>query len=931
MPDNRYQEFKGCLPYASELFGVYRPLLGWKGKQAKKRVCTEQLALAEHVIKGMLNDPRVRGLIQGEVKILGPDIQLPPRIPDWLNSVPAKQVQIEVEEFIRTNQRVPTKGDWGNILHTANARVHETLNVRSSETPSAVALMASPQLQPQTSPLYESVTFGTLDYLQQHAPEVLQAVFVESQKSWGVTANFINPLSNFHTDIQDAVLSPIGMIFLYREYFFELNSFLGPPVEHIWISPGGSVELFEVHTRREVVERLTEAATEVTSRTEVTTTTQEELSDAIKQENQENEKLGTSVSGGANFVGVWHAEGSITFDFDQTHSTAEETSHKVLRQQSEKLSNEIRRNFKTTFKTTLETEDTFSRRYVIQNTTDKLVNYELRRKMRQVGVQVQHIGTQLCWKAYIDDPGYDLAIAELVHVAKPEDVSPNIQPPEAPTPLQPKSEKFTFEFAFQQTKGNEREGQYVRGVHNGDEIIWQKVVTAPLPGLGYYLHDVIEDRYERTDPNNEPPEVSATYDTSADDPSLGPDQFRINFDTVAFKDQPSIRFFITLIWNPPPISDEQRKAYEQQLAEYHERERREAHAQYVQAVRERIKLGSGIRKRDEKDLRDEERAAVSGRLIRQLMQIAPNETADMTHVMSELIQQIFEVDKLLYFVAEYWWKPRPLGRPQSPPPRFDLSSAGSTPGRAVELRPGEGDQGDKGITDRGRGGGGDDEGTGSGGGVAGGGRAGGGGGPSPGRNTDSALTQSTRLTEDDVVGWGGVAPGHRAHYLITEDSTPAPMGASLGWLLQLDGDNHRNAFLNSPWVEVVLPIRPGKEMDALAWLQQAHIEGTDGLDQRLNGGPTLMEQIRNLAQQIAALNADPLASIHTEAVFETGFNPLEGGFRAPGTTAQLPPDGRPVPPGTPYGIFDQWAEILPTNQVVAVEYHPEEHEGCGER
>ena len=387
--------------------------------------------------------------------------------------------------------------------------------------------------------------------------------------------------------------------------------------------------------------------------------------------------------------------------------------------------------------------------------------------MRQVGVQVQHIGTQLCWKTYIDDPGDDLAIAELVHVAKPEDVSPNIQPPEAPTPLPPKSDKFTFEFAFQQTNGDEREGQYVREVHKGDEIIWQKVVTAPLPGLGYYLHDVIEDRYERTDPNNDPPEVSATYDTSADDPSLGPDQFRINFDTVAFKDQPSIRFFITLIWNPPPISDEQRKAYEQQLAEYHERERREAHAQYVQAVRERIKLGSGIRKRDEKDLRDEERAAVSGRLIRQLMQIAPNETADMTHVMSELIQQIFEVDKLLYFVAEYWWKPRPLGRPQSPPPRFDLSSAGSTPGRAVELRPGEGDQGDKGITDRGRGGGGDDEGTGSGGGVAGGGRAGGGGGPSPGRNTDSALTQSTRLTEDDVVGWGGVAPGHRAHYLIT--------------------------------------------------------------------------------------------------------------------------------------------------------------------
>src|SRR5438132_5159504 len=357
MPDDRYQGFEGCLPYASELFGLYRPLLGWKGKQAKKRVYKEQLALAEHVINGMLNDTRVRGLIQGEVRILGPDVQLPPRIPDWLNSDAAKQVQIEVEEFIRANQRVPTKGDWGNILHTANARVYETLNVRSSKTPSAVALVASPQRQAQTSHLYESVSFGTLDYLQQHAPEVLQGVFVESQRPWEVTANFINPLSNFHSDVQDAVLSPIGMVFLYRVYFFELKIFLGPPVEHIWISPSGSVEVFEVHTRREVVERLTEAATEVTTRTETTTTLQDELADAIKQENQENEKLGTTVSGGANFVGVWHAEASASFDFDQAHSTAEETSHKVLRQQSEKLSNEIRRNFKTTFKTTLETED----------------------------------------------------------------------------------------------------------------------------------------------------------------------------------------------------------------------------------------------------------------------------------------------------------------------------------------------------------------------------------------------------------------------------------------------------------------------------------------------------------------------------------------------------------------------------------------------
>lgn len=40
-----------------------------------------------------------------------------------------------------------------------------------------------------------------------------------------------------------------------------------------------------------------------------------------------------------------------------------------------------------------------------------------------------------------------------------------------------------------------------------------------------------------------------------------------------------------------------------------------------------------------------------------------------------------------------------------------------------------------------------------------------------------------------------------------------------------------------------------------------------------------------------------------EKVFETGFDPLDGGFR----------------PAAPYEVFDQWIEVLPTDQVVAVE------------
>ena len=82
------------------------------------------------------------------------------------------------------------------------------------------------------------------------------------------------------------------------------------------------------------------------------------------------------------------------------------------------------------------------------------------------------------------------------------------------------------------------------------------------------------------------------------------------------------------------------------------------------------------------------------------------------------------------------------------------------------------------------------------------------------------------LTDKDVVKWDDIEK-RDDNYKITEESTPAKLGSSLGWLLQLDGDNLRNAFLNAPWVKAVIPIRPGREKAALNWLHTA-IEGDEG-------------------------------------------------------------------------------------------------------
>ena len=176
----------------------------------------------------------------------------------------------------------------------------------------------------------------------------------------------------------------------------------------------------------------------------------------------------------------------------------------------------------------------------------------------------------------------------------------------------------------------------------------------------------------------------------------------------------------------------------------------------------------------------------------------------------------------------------------------------------------------------------------------------------------------------------------RPTYLITEDTAAAPQGASLGWLLQLDGDDHRNAFLNSPWAKAVLPINPGRERDAMLYMQRAEVAGSDGLDQPYPydaasyppdyEGLTIQQVLLKIADRIVAeyktslvpVKVDPPAGLNSqtalpaEIVFAHGYDPLEGGI-AFGSGAFKP--------------FSEWIEVLPTDQVVATEYNLESNPG----
>jgi hypothetical protein len=210
------------------------------------------------------------------------------------------------------------------------------------------------------------------------------------------------------------------------------------------------------------------------------------------------------------------------------------------------------------------------------------------------------------------------------------------------------------------------------------------------------------------------------------------------------------------------------------------------------------------------------------------------------------------------------------------------------------------------------------------------------------RLNNMQVISKPNLLSSSTVGWGGIDDPARDNYYITEDSEPAKLGSSLGWLLQLDGDNLRNAFLNAPWVKAVIPIRPGKEEAAINWLKA--VEGMNGItedviyhtsnpeEKDINGNPLdgqkMIDVLMDLAKKVRKKHdesvvtdnypkpdevTDPtladeentVTATPVDRVYEHGFFPLEGSFR--------------MNVGKNYEIFDQWLEILPTDQIVPVE------------
>ncbi len=135
----------------------------------------------------------------------------------------------------------------------------------------------------------------------------------------------------------------------------------------------------------------------------------------------------------------------------------------------------------------------------------------------------------------------------------------------------------------------------------------------------------------------------------------------------------------------------------------------------------------------------------------------------------------------------------------------------------------------------------------------------------------------------------------RPAYEVTAESEPAPLGSSLGWLIQLDGDARRNGFINSPWIRICLPIRARREREAIAWVAK-HVEGTFGYDPTRNPLKDLLTTIEERRGAEDALGLDGPEYVTVES------------------SAGAPED--PLSPEGVYPVVDEFEVTVPTDGFV---------------
>ena len=700
------KKFKGQYPYGSELFGVYQTLLGWRGSRARnwffRGFALERSQLSDRILRHIRADVEARPNADNVLTEIGRigigKANNQPRFPSKLVEA--------LSQFIPEGAPLNDPQFWKDnltddiMLATLNReRREEAKQILERQTdPNSAAdrLALSPAGRSQKAMQFldqESRMAGQLKILRDTGAtgELKRFFFHHSTalERLSASAKVLASLDPFqHLDPEDilsrTVVSPIGIIHLYRQYFFELDSFLGSPVGHVWVAPHTRVELVEVNKRRTLTESMIDESAFARVEQFDESFVLENLHEAVSRSNQQDLSFGASVSGSHSWI-VGSVQASASMNYHQTQSESRLTVHDLMRRQTQRVASLMEKSVRTTFKTVTEKEEVSSKRYVVENPGDKMINYELRRKMRRVAVQVQDVGTYLSWQTFVDDPARELGVAKFVHIAEP----PNLANIPHPQMIEPKPSKVTTEtvmIPFQPEK------HPVTGDDAADEDDTEETWSSGLESSMGFLDDVEAIKYifpmKFRSPDKDYklnavkaiPHGDAEVAVNPYDPKEFVDlkdgyfEFKLYLMKAHFHGARSIPVQLELTWESTEDLTKIKAENDKRLNTFLAEQKRAYEEAYIKAARERITAASKIAPRRYEDLRQEERIAVYRRLVRSLapgknpktakdvlegVEVSyPHMSDQPRHAWSEVLNRIFDLEKMLYFVAPEWWKPR---------------------------------------------------------------------------------------------------------------------------------------------------------------------------------------------------------------------------------------------------------------------------------
>lgn len=212
--------------------------------------------------------------------------------------------------------------------------------------------------------------------------------------------------------------------------------------------------------------------------------------------------------------------------------------------------------------------------------------------MRQVGVQVQDIGTYLCWQTYVDDPGQALGLSKLIHIAKPPELDALPHPEEIPM-LEPFQEEkmVTIPFISIEGTGADNEGEvYADGVEVNDEEWFGNLEKIQSDFPQEFVcpkanHDLTSVEF---DPQGKPVSISRRGGIV---PGSDRASFILHLDSADFQGQNSIQVKVILHWSPKAKANEDIvKKNEENLASFKAQEKAAFEKAFVETVKERVTI-----------------------------------------------------------------------------------------------------------------------------------------------------------------------------------------------------------------------------------------------------------------------------------------------------------------------------------------------------